>query len=232
LSGINPIRDNGETKSGWLSNVTTFALSELRTIRARSITRARALGYAANDSLPLLGTEFAIRSASDLRTRMLCISAVLWRAAGLSEDAVLEWLEQESLLKSLTPKERQFLADPESEPTMSARADGLFGLTWSAGLIDDFDFSTECPDTLVELFPDVRKGHRSAGFGKEIAVRDPELIVAHCDLAYCLHWSVRNQLVQGQPRSGKLDCVYLVERRRAFEWMLSSVGWDEVSLDT
>lgn len=209
-----------------------LTLSALREIRAQSTTKVRGLGYTANDSLPLLGTEFVIRSTSDVRARILCISAVLWGAAGLSEKAVLKWLEQERLLRQLTLKERQFLADRESEPTMSARADGLFALAWCGGLIEGFDFSAECPDTLVELFPDVRKGQRSAGFGKKIAIRDPTLIIANCDLAYCLHWSVRDRIVQGRQTSGRLHPIHLVERRRAFEWMISSAGWDDVSLDT
>jgi hypothetical protein len=209
-----------------------ITLSELREIRARSIAEARGLGYTTNESLPLLGTDFVIRSASDLRARMLCVSAVLWRAAGLPEDAVLKWLKQEKLLKQLTRPERQFLADPEGEPTMSARTDGLYALAWCGWLIDHFDFSTECPDTLVELFPDVRKGQRSAGFGNDLAIRAPSLILAKCDLAYCLHWSVHDQVLMGRPAPGRLHPMYLVERRRAFEWMMSSDGWDDVSLDT
>jgi hypothetical protein len=210
----------------------TLTRAELVAIRQTSAATAIKFGYTTNAQLPLLQKNFSIRSVSDLGSRMLCISAILWRAAGMTEEAVLAWLEQENLSDKITIKEREYLAEPEFEPTMSARADALFALAWCGSLVSGLDFWHDCPDTLVELFPDIRTSERAEKFRTSIAIRNAKSIIAACDLAYCIHWSVQDHMIFRRPVPGTLHPVYLVERRRALEWMIGGSDWDEVTLDT
>ena len=62
--------------------------------------------------------------------------------------------------------------------------------------------------------------------------RPQEAILSQFDLAYCLHWAVRDAMLKGQAVPGKLSGNAIIERRRALEWVAGEEAWDEVLLDT
>lgn len=207
--------------------------AKLKVIRRRSAAQAKFLGYAVNPGLPAFGGEdVQLRSPQQLRERMLCLTAVLWRAAGLSEGQTRTWLEKGGLVERLTAAENTYLLKPENNPTMSPRAEALYALAWAGGLVADLDFSRECPKNLVRLFPNVPGGQSAASFSESLPLRSEEQLIEQCDLAYCLHWAIRDAALHGRQPPGKLLPVYVVERRLALEWMIQRVDWDDVALDT
>ncbi len=52
------------------------------------------------------------------------------------------------------------------------------------------------------------------------------------DLAYCLHWSIRDAEIHGREIPRVLSPNVIIQRRKALEWMFSEENWDEVTLDT
>jgi hypothetical protein len=65
-----------------------------------------------------------------------------------------------------------------------------------------------------------------------VKLRTLEDIVIASDLAYCLHWAVTQACLENNMLPGNVDPYVIIERRRAFDWMLSLEDWDEVNLDT
>ena len=63
-------------------------------------------------------------------------------------------------------------------------------------------------------------------------MRDLSELAAQLDLAYCLHWAVRDALNQRRAVSGVVDEQELRCRRLALEWLLTTDPWDEITLDT
>ncbi len=63
-------------------------------------------------------------------------------------------------------------------------------------------------------------------------LRSDDQIVSAADLAYCLHWAIRQSELEGKRPPGKVPPYVVVERRRALEWLLSDEDWDDVPLDT
>ena len=108
----------------------------------------------------------------------------------------------------------------------------LYAFAWAFGLFNELDFEKECPNTLVSLYPNLKADETSVGFRKQTVLRSIDDIVAACDLAFVLHWSVNQAAVEGEPVPGKVPPYVIMERRRALEWMLSPEDWDQFSLDT
>lgn len=84
----------------------------------------------------------------------------------------------------------------------------------------------------MTIFPDLKKEEDSKTFMLKGEIRTLEEIASACDLAYCLHWSLRQAQHEEKPVPGKAAPHVIIERRRALEWLISSEPWDEVSLDT
>jgi hypothetical protein len=84
----------------------------------------------------------------------------------------------------------------------------------------------------VLRLPDLKGNASSADFQSNAKLRPDEEIAAACDLAYCIHWAVRQSHLKGVKMSGKVQPYVVVERRRALEWLLTDASWEEVALDT
>ena len=206
--------------------------SFVRQVRAKSLAQAKKLGYSTSDHLPLIDEHSEVRSAEELANRMLCMNVVLAVASGYSRDEAVRWLSEENLVSALAKSEKTFLQGNCSDTEIQLRAEALWALAWCAGLVRTLDFAKPCNDTLVTFFPNLKTSDRSTVFRTSLTLRDREALVAQCDLAYCLHWSVRDALMNGKRPPGKLHPIYIVERRHALEWVLSKHDWDEVPLDT
>jgi hypothetical protein len=115
---------------------------------------------------------------------------------------------------------------------MKARVEAIWVFAWAGTLAPALDFGEACPNTLVKLFPDLLHNESSDGFRGRFKLRTNEEVAAQCDLAYCLHWSIRDAVLNGVRPPGKLHPLFVIERRRALEWCLSTVDWDDVPMDT
>lgn len=205
---------------------------DLKAIRAKSHAEAMRLGYSINPALPLLATPIVLRPVGEIGTRMLCLHAISAVAHNFPRPKVLKWLRDEQLMQSLAPSEAVFLEQGGDIAAMQCRVDALFALAWATQIEEGLNFAMECPQTLARGLPNLEAGGSASAFRQKISPRSDDEIVAMADLAYCLHWSIRDAVLRKQRPPGRLHPIYIIERRRAFEWLMAKDAWDEVNLDT
>ena len=207
------------------------------TLRESTKTTVESLGYQFNPNLPILDEVHIQRDCQAISERILSLYACVACAYGFSKATAIEWLSRESLWESLTESEQEFLegrAEP-SKSTIQWQVEALWSLTWAAGYHNILDFSSPCPDSFIQLFPDLKKWEGTANFKAKCKLRPPEELSKKLDLSYCLHWAICDSKLSGSDsRRGvnKIEGQVIVERRRALEWIISDDDWDEVSLST
>lgn len=203
---------------------------DLKEVRELSRVQATQLGYTVNRALPPLDAPVSLRRIEDVATRMLCVHAISAVAHDFSRPMVMSWLKRERLVESMAPSELKFLKQGGDIAEMQCRVNALFALAWATQIERVFNFAMECPETLAGALPDFEDGSSSA-FRQKVSLRSAREIVEMADLAYCLHWSIRDAVLRKQRPPGRLHPIYVIERRRALEWLIGKDSWDEVSLD-
>jgi hypothetical protein len=205
---------------------------DLEAIRAKSHAEAARLGYSINPALPLMATPIVIRPVEEVVTRILCIHAISAAAHNFSRPKALEWVRAQGLMRSLAPSEVVFLEGGGDIATMQCRVDALFALAWATQIQEKLNFEMECPETLAGSLPNLETAGSVVAFRQKVSLRSDPEIIAMADLAYCLHWSIRDAILRRQRSSGRLHPIYVIERRRAFEWLMGEDAWDDVELNT
>jgi hypothetical protein len=202
-------------------------------IREQSLASARRLGYEVNEGLPLLDDELRLRSQESAVERFLCLHAAAACAYGFDRLKAKAWVDRESVYSSLTDDERRFIEHGEGDAgPFRTRIEAMWALAWALGIAGAIDFGKGCPDSLATMLPDLREGESSAAFRRRASFRSVLEISSAADLAYCLHWAIRQAELDRQPLIGKVEPYVIIERRHALDWLLSEDPWDEVSLDT
>lgn len=204
-------------------------------IRRRNLERARQLGYPTNDRLPLLDAVDEFRGLEEATDRLLCLYSVVACSYGFSKEKAQVWLVREGVDGALSESDRLYLEmSPDSGPDTSRQwqVEALWALAWCVSCHDELDFSDSCSDAFIQMLPDIAKDAATGSFRESLSLRDKQVVLEKADLAYCLHWAIRDAEIEGQPVPGKVPGNVVVERRRALEWMISRDGWDEVQLDT
>jgi len=205
---------------------------DIANIRQSSWDIAGKLGIPKNDALPLLDNVNIFRSKDDVVNRifgMLCVAA---GAYGLDRKKALAWLEREGSIELLAQAERAFLNGSQMDTSLfKEQIEGIWALCWCSNIVSDLDFSKPCSGDFVKLLPDLKKDESGANFREKASLREPEEVVAKCDLAYCLHWGIVHAGLTGRLKKA-INTYVIIERRRALEWILSNESWVEISLDT
>lgn len=208
---------------------------DARELRERSREQAQALGYLFNPNLPVLDPASVTRSGDDVLNRILTLHACIACGYGFPKPKALGWLDQENLSDCLTGPEAKFLAG-KAEAKRTAfqwRVEAVWAMAWAAGYFDDLDFSQSCSDDLVKLLPDLNTQASSEAFRQKCSLRSAEEVLPMVDLAYCLHWAVREEGLRGQAnKPGKVQSQVITERRLGLEWLICEESWEDVSLDT
>jgi len=210
-----------------------MGMSRIDLIRTReeSKKRVKDLGYDAPVNLPLLDEPLTLRAEGEIVSRALALSAVVAASYGFSRENACEWLKRESLFAALSEREGVFISDG-SAPEFQAQVETLYAFAWSLGFLPELDFGKACPRDLILVFPDLKMAENSDRFRRAAKRRSLTEIGAMCDLAYCLHWAIKEAKILGRPQPGSVRPHVIIERRRALDWMLSRHGWDDLSLDT
>lgn len=194
---------------------------------------ARALSYPTNEHLPLLDDGAVVRSRDEVVDRILGMLCVAACAYGFDNKKAAEWLRREATAELLTAAEARFLRTKAGDRrAFMEQIEGVWALAWGIGVIPELDFGKPCAQDLVLRLPDLKGNKSSADFRNGAKLRPHEEIVAACDLAYCIHWAIRESQLRGVKTPGKVEPYVVVERRRALEWLLNDAGWEEVTLDT
>lgn len=201
-------------------------------IRGISSKTARILGYEVNDALPYLDDRFAPRPVAEVVDRLLSLLSVVACSYGFDSQLALSWLDREHLSANLTEREAEFLRGRGDKLSFQMQVEALFALAWAVGLPVEMDYSKPCPNDLVRLLPDLKRQESSSAFRASAHLRTDKEIVSALDLAYCLHWAIRQAESEERPTPGRVPPHVVTERRRAFEWLGGNEQWDEVALDT
>jgi hypothetical protein len=195
-----------------------------------------------------------IRSADEVVRRCLVLHAVLAVGHEVPREQVVSWLRRDGLWDSVSPEESQFLLSefptPQQRINATWRAEALFPLLWSLGLIPELPSPQQLCDlqliqrVLPPFFEPV------ADFISSARLRADSEIHAANEEVYQIHWRVRDAQLRGQPTPpGKLarmsvpDCEPPVEsyhsgvvqeRHHALNWLIGYCGqdWDDISTDT
>jgi hypothetical protein len=205
----------------------------LKQIRGESIKAAKMLGVEVPTTLPPLDAGLEMRSADEAISRVLVMNAVAAAAYGFDKLKAIAWLNQEALTDSLSEQEKRFVFDGVGQPDrFKVQVEGMWALAWAMEIVSELNFVKDCDNRFVMTLPNLKQSQSSTDFRKKANPRQLEQVVAACDLAYCLHWAVRQSELTGKRSPGNLKLYVVVERRRALEWLLSKEAWDEVPLDT
>jgi hypothetical protein len=184
-------------------------------------------------TLPLLDEGLQLRSSQEIAERILAMNVVAAAAYGFDKTRAIAWLKQERLVNSLTEEEKLFVFEGGGQSDrFKLQIEGMWALAWAMGMVKELDFATDCDSRFAQMLPNLKQNASSAAFRQQIRPRPLEQTVAACDLAYCLHWAIRDTELTGKRALRNLKPYVVVERRRALEWALSTEDWDEVSLDT
>ncbi len=211
-----------------------MTVMDMEAKRRESLQTAMDLGYSTNPNLPLLDDDDFLRTGDEIVRRMLVLHAVVATSYGFPVARSLGWLQSNGLSGEVTAGERGFLdaSDPARKAFHQWQVEAICALSWALGLHGQLDFSGPCPDDLVHLLPDLKRDESVESLQARVALRPREEIVRAADLAYCLHWSVRDSEIKGAKIPGAVEPGVIRERRRALDWMLAPDAWDEIALDT
>lgn len=206
---------------------------DLNSIREQSLQAASRLGFSVNKSLPLLDEAETTRTAEEIVKRLLCLHAVAACSYGFDRTKARVWLEREGAWGDLVAVERQFIESGQGDAAQfKIQVEGMWALAWALGIVRQLDFGKDCDSKFAMTLPNLKIGEGSDALRSKIKPRPASEIIAACDLAYCLHWAVRQAQLTGSKPPGKVQPYVIEERRRALEWLLSNDPWDEVMLDT
>ena len=206
---------------------------DLKIIRSESLQKAEKLGYRANSSLPLLGESVSLRSLEEVVDRSLAFFAVVACSYGFDRQSALRWMGQENVSSYLAESEREYLHSGEGDVSFyQSQVEGLNAFAWALGFVKAIPFDSVCDNTLIKLFPDIKNNGSSEGYRAKAKLRSVKKIISACDLAYCIHWAIREAELNNEMLLGDVSGHVIIERRRSLEWMLSTDDWDDISLDT
>jgi hypothetical protein len=205
---------------------------ETKAFRSRSLARLTEAGITIPTALPSIG-DFSLRPADEILDRIICLNAVAAVAYGFSREHASAWLSREQLFANLTEDERLFISKGVGDAdTFKIQVEGIWALSWIVGIVKEIDFWRECDPHFVTLLPNLKSAESSSGFRARARVRDNAAVGAEADLAYCLHWTIREADIHGAPVPAGITPYIVTQRRRAFDWAIGDSAWDEVSDDT
>ncbi len=198
--------------------------------------------------------DATIRSPQDAARRVLVLWAVELRAEGVPQKEARQIIDHLSLWEFVSPKERQFLDDPNPSPkecqALVWRLESLWVLLWALGYVEELDWPSGMCD--VKRLAGIL-GPREADptFITHAKLRDKDKLVDAQDLTMRIHWAIRDAyLHQGGMIPEKLDwsgdpeympvtiaaVVGVVEQRHhTLNWLVDSLeneNWDHVDTST
>jgi hypothetical protein len=202
-------------------------------IRAASLGEVVRLGYPAPGQLPPIDVPDALRPTREIEHRLVALHGVVAAAFGFDHARARAFVDRERVADGLTPAERRFLAtgNPNGGPHHPRwLVESLWTLFWALGQAPALDFGAHVPDDMASQFPDLTRDEPATALRARLAPRPVAEIVRAADLAYCLHWAVRDAELRGAPTH--VQPLVVRFRRQALDWCLGEDDeWDDVPLD-
>jgi hypothetical protein len=200
-------------------------------IRAKSLEAAARHGLVIPAHLPLLERDLRLRHQDEVLDRLMCLNAAAAAAFGFDKAKALAWLHQEDLDAKMSSSERRFLQGGQGGRQAPA-VESMWALAWALGFVPRLDFWKDCDDGFVALMPNLKVAQSSEEWRNKARLREISELMSACDLAYCLHWAVRQSALDETLASLNLSPFSVVERRHSLEWLVGIDAWDEIQLDT
>lgn len=205
---------------------------ETNLFRSRSRALLSKAGVDIPETLPAIG-EFSVRPEWELLDRIVCLNAVAAVAHGFSRDKASVWLAQEGMLEKLTDDERLLLDSGCGDlDRFKVQVEGMWALAWLLSIVANLDFWRGCDPRFVTMLPDLRTNENSSKFRSRASIRTKTEIGQELDLVYCLHWAIREAEIKDENPPKGITPFVVVERRRALDWAVGNMRWNEVPLDT
>jgi Domain of unknown function (DUF4272) len=217
-----------------LSSTASSVRIDPEEVRQCALSEAARIGYSINARLPLPQPLVSLRTLGEIADRILALNCVVAVSFGFPRTQSLEWLRKWGIVNALSRPEEEYLNNqaPAMTSFFRLQVDALWALSWVAGIVRDLDFVGRCDANFVSVLPHLKISESPQPFLDRISLRNPADVAIKRDLAYCLHWAIREARLQGLSSPGVLPAELVIERRRALEWSLSSEDWQDISLDT
>ncbi|WP_139492700.1 DUF4272 domain-containing protein [Brevibacillus dissolubilis] len=215
--------------------------------KERSMELLRAQGIPVIDHLPVIAgdEEAVIRSKNEIVQRAIALCLIAVYAGNLAEDGKIQ--EGRKVIQAIiqqywaegffTEKEEEFFTDDHLEQTgiiqMAWMYECYWVLLWALGFVEELNFPGQICDVQAAVNT-LRHAGNYDGFYRKASVRSKEDILNQADLIYRYHWACVNARVNNQPVPGDLDAGVVMERHRAFNWLIRymDADWDDVRTDT
>ncbi len=206
--------------------------------KARSESLVESQGLPINKALPLIGidVEAEPRSVREIAFRALCLLPISGRGCGLEPDDEAMMVENHGLTAHFTPAERAYINDPSPPEPIRVQFcwhfESAWVLLWALGYVEEGLAPPEevCDVHRAYQFAADRPGERFLADAKPVAFAE---ILDQADLAYRMHWAVRQMWLTGQETPGVINPSIVYERNYALSWLTEPhVSWDEVEVDT
>ncbi|MFT7878975.1 MAG: DUF4272 domain-containing protein [Sulfurimonas sp.] len=205
----------------------------MEVIRNQTFSIVERLGYPINSNLPLLNKDMLPRDISDIVNRSLVLHAIVACSYGFDKSKAYIWIEQEGLQSYLSKAEFDFLKSKNREVQLfQSYVEDLYIFAWVLSFIESISLTSECDASLVSVFPNLKINESSAKYRNIAKLRPVEELIGMLDIFYNIHWAITDMHLSGTKPINRIGNYVFIERRRALEWVLSKVQWDEVSLDT
>jgi hypothetical protein len=210
--------------------------AQARKRRSHTILKAEKVPFI--EHLPVIETEAEStrRTSEQVATRAMALCVVAVKGEGLEQDIVGKLVGQYKLASAFTPKEREFVENPN--PTQydriqfAWRYECYWVMLWALGYID----ALQRPDKIcdVGLAVSLLRDKGRDGFLKEAVLRPQHEILDAADLIYRYHWAVVDARINNRESPAGLDGGVVMERHHALNWLVGYMDqeWDDVSTDT
>ncbi|HEX6374400.1 MAG TPA: DUF4272 domain-containing protein [Allosphingosinicella sp.] len=199
--------------------------------RARTHDRLEAEGTFYPPGLMLLPGEAEVRlpAADAIVLRALALVLVGCEATGLTETTVDSLIDL--YRPSFSAAEWRWFESPARDPDETRNFgwgfEAALPLLWSTGLAEEL----KRPDAQTEPFAILQRlvHYRRDELLARAALRSAGEILDAADLNFCRECASRLALNEGQPPPAGLDGGVLLERHRAFTWLIEGGrAWDDV----
>jgi hypothetical protein len=215
-----------------------YAFNSAKERRERSGGRLATLGLATPESLPVTvaDEEGLLRDPQAVARRAMCLMAIALRGEGVEQPKVAKFLQQRSLVKSLSPSELTFLKQAQPDEAemrkLTWRYEAMWTLLWALGHIDRIGPpAVQCNARhAVKLLNEMPLEK----FLGQAQLRPAAEILDELDFYYRAHWHAVNAQQARRPPHPDLDPDILYERHYALNWLTYYMyqEWDDVRTDT
>ncbi|WP_211227331.1 DUF4272 domain-containing protein [Ferrimonas kyonanensis] len=195
-------------------------------------------GVPINKHLPYIedSNEALIRTTSEVATRALALLVVAVKAEGLEQEIVNNVIKSYDLSKAFTPKELEFINNPEPTPFDKTqfiwRYEAAWVLLWALGYVPELTHPNSICD--VPAAVTFMQQRSKSEFINDSQLRSIQEILDENDLIYRYHWAVVDARVNNLQIPEDIDSSVVMERHYALNWLMGYMEqeWDDISTDT